>query len=141
MYKLLDNLPSGVIDGIIGRYTYVNASLGKNIPMMSTPTHARYINIMYLPFKKDDNGKYILDNDQIKIEGPLPACEKIFKNYQNCEIIAAKEYEQAGELINFSWRGVQIEKDPMVKPIYDKYYDKFKEFAAQDIVTFKDLTK
>jgi 2',3'-cyclic-nucleotide 2'-phosphodiesterase (5'-nucleotidase family) len=142
LYKLLDNLPSGVIDGIIGGDTHMSMHhWEKNIPMMSTPTHARYINIMYLPFKKDDNGKYILDNDQIKIEGPLPACEKIFKNYQNCEIIAAKEYEQAGELINFSWRGVQIEKDPMVKPIYDKYYDKFKEFAAQDIVTFKGFDK
>jgi len=63
---------------------------------MSTPTHARYINIMYVPFKKDNNGKYILDNDEIKIEGPLPACEKIFKNYQNYEIIAAKEIEQTG---------------------------------------------
>jgi len=142
LYKLLDNLPNGVIDGIIGGDTHMSMHhWEKNIAMMSTPTHARYINIMYLPFKKEDNGKYILDNEQIKIEGPLPACEKIFKNYQNCEIIAAKEYEQAGELINFSWRGVLIEKDPMVKPIYDKYYQQFKEFAAQDIVTFKGFDK
>ena len=46
---------------------------------MSTPTHARYINIMYLPFKKGKKGKYKLVNDEIKIEGPIPACEKIFK--------------------------------------------------------------
>ena len=29
-----------------------------------------------------------------------------------------------------------IEKDPMAKPIYDKYYQKFKEYATHDIVTF-----
>jgi len=34
-----------------------------------------------------------------------------------------------------------IEKDPMVKSIYDKYYQKFKEYAAQDIVTFKRFNK
>ena len=94
LYKLLDNLPSGIIDGIIGGDTHMSMHhWEKNIPMMSTPTHARYINIIYLLFKKDDIGK-ILDNDEIKIEGPLPAYEKIFKNYQNYEIIAAKEIEQ-----------------------------------------------
>ena len=41
-------------------------------------------------------------NDKIMIEGPIPACEKIFKNYQNCELISSKEYEKAGELIDYS---------------------------------------
>jgi len=82
LYKLLDNLPSGIIDGIIRGDTHMSMyHWEKNIPMMSTPIHARYITIMYSPFKKDDNGKYILDNDEIKIKGPLPAYEKIFKNY------------------------------------------------------------
>ena len=80
---------------------------------MSTPTHARYINIMYLPFIKDKEGNYSLVNKEIKIEGPLPACEKIFENYQNCELIAASEYKQAGKLINFTWRGEQIQTDQM----------------------------
>ena len=142
LFKLLDKLPPGIIDGIIGGDTHDTMHhWEKNIPMMSTRTHARYINIMYLPFKKNDKGEYILENDEIKIEGPIPACEKIFKNYQNCELISPEEYKEAGELINYSWRGVKIEKDPMVKPIYDKYYKKYKEYAAQDIVTFKGFNK
>ena len=103
----------------------------KNMPMMSVPTHARYLNIMYLPCKKGNNGTYSLINDEIKIEGPLPACEKIFKNYQNCELISSNEVEKAGELINYYWHGKKIETDKMIQPIYDKYYEKYKEYAEQ----------
>ena len=106
LYKLLDVLKPGIIDGIIGGDTHMEMHHWENnIPMMSVPTHARYLNIMYLPFEKGNDGKYKLVSDEIKIEGPLPACEKIFKNYQNCELISSKEYDQAGELINYSWHG------------------------------------
>ena len=142
LYKLLDVVAPGVIDGIIGGDTHMAMHHWENdIPMMSTPTHARYVNIMYLPFKKDSNGKYILINDEIKIEGPLPACEKIFSNYQNCELISSKEFEKAGELINFSWHGKKMEKDPIVEPIYDKYYPKYKEIAQKNIITFEGFDK
>ena len=41
LYKLLDNLPNGVIDGIIGGDTHMSMHhWEKNIAMMSTPTHA-----------------------------------------------------------------------------------------------------
>ena len=142
MFKLTDKLKPGIIDGIIGGDTHMEMHHWENgIALMSTPTHARYINIMYLPFKKDENGNYTLVNKEIKIEGPLPACEKIFENYQNCELISSKESEQAGKLINFSWRGKQIETDKSVQKIYDKYYEKFKNYAEQDIVSFEGFGK
>ena len=142
LYKLLDDLKPGIIDGIIGGDTHLEMHhWEKNIPMMSVPTHGRYLNIMYLPFKKLENGKYILINDEIKIEGPLPACEKIFKNYQHCELISGNEIKSAGELIYYSWHGKKIEKDKMIQPIYDKYYEKYKNFALQQIVTFEGFNK
>ncbi len=142
MYKLTDKLKPGIIDGIIGGDTHMEMHHWENgIPLMSTPTHARYINIMYLPFIKDKEGNYSLVNKEIKIEGPLPACEKIFENYQNCELIAASEYKQAGKLINFTWRGEQIQTDESVQPIYDKYYKRYKNYAEQDIVTFEGFDK
>ena len=142
LYKLLDVIKPGVIDGIIGGDTHMEMHHWENdIPMMSVPTHARYLNIMYLPFKKNKNGKYILVNDEVKIEGPLPACEKIFKNSQNCELISSKEYSEAGELINYSWHGKKIEKDKIIQPLYDKYYKKYQEYAEQSIVTFEGFDK
>ena len=142
LFKLLDSLPPGMIDGIIAGDTHNEMHHWENnIPVMATQTHSRYINIMYLPFKKNVDGKYILVNDEIKIEGPLPSCEKIFKNFQNCELISLKEYDQAGELIDYSWRGVKIESDPLVQPIYDKYYKKYNDYTQQEIVTFKGFDK
>ena len=142
LYKLLDLLEPGIIDGIIGGDTHMEMHhWEKNIPMMSVPTHARYLNIMYLPFEKGNDGRYALVKDEIKIEGPLPACEKIFKNSQNCELISSKEYKEVGELINFSWHGKKIETDEIVQPIYDKYYEQYKDYAEQNIVTFKGFDK
>jgi 2',3'-cyclic-nucleotide 2'-phosphodiesterase (5'-nucleotidase family) len=142
LYKLLDVLKPGILDGIIGGDTNMEMHhWEKKIPMMSVPTHARYLNIMYLPFQKGYDGKYYLVPNEVKIEGPLPACEKIFKNYQNCELISSKQYKEAGELINFSWHGKRIERDPMVQPIYDKYYSRYKEYAEQKIVTFQGFEK
>ena len=142
LYKLLDIIKPGVLDGIIGGDTHMEMHHWENnIPMMSVPTHARYLNIMYLPFKKNEEGKYILVNEEVKIEGPLPACEKIFKNSQNCELISAKEYSEVGELINYSWHGKKIEKDKSVQPLYDKYYTRYKNNAEQSIVTFEGFDK
>ena len=53
LYKLLDKLKPGIIDGIIGGDTHAKMQhWEKNISMMSVPTHTRYLNIMYLFFKK-----------------------------------------------------------------------------------------
>ena len=142
LYKLLDELSPGVIDGIIAGDTHMETHHWQNnIPIMSVPTHARYLNIMYLPFQKGEDGIYYLVPNEVKIEGPLPACEKIFKNYQNCELISSKQYEEAGELINYYWHGKKIERDPIIQPIYDKYYQRYKEYAEQKIVTFKGFDK
>ena len=142
LYKLLDVLKPGIIDAIIGGDTHMlTHHWENNIPIISTVTHGRYLNILYLPFKKNKEGKYILENDEIKIEGPLPACEKIFKNYKNCELISSKEYLSAGELINFSWHGKNIERDPIVNILYEKYYKQYKEYAEETIVTFEGFEK
>ena len=142
LYKLLDVLKPGILDGIIGGDTHMEMHHWINdIPIMSVPKNARYLNIMYLPFQKGYDGNYYLVPDEIKIEGPLPACEKIFKNYQNCELISPKQYEEAGELINYYWHGKLIESDPSVDPIYDKYYQRYKDYAEQKIVTFQGFDK
>ena len=142
LYKLLDDIKPGILDGIIGGDTHMEMHhWEKDIPIMSVPRNARYANIMYLPFEKGYDGKYNLVSNEVKIEGPLPACEKIFKNYQNCELISSQQYEEAGELINYSWHGKKIEKDPMIQPIYDKYYQRYKDSALQKIVTFQGFEK
>ena len=81
---------------------------------------------MYLPFKKNKDNQYILINKKIKIEGPLPACEKIFSKKLNCEKIKYNyNINDEGNLINFFWRGKKIEKDNLISPLYEKYYNEY----------------
>ena len=49
-----------------------------DITIMISRGRTKYINTMYLPFKKNDN-EYKLINSDIKIEGPLTSCDKKLK--------------------------------------------------------------
>ena len=80
LYNFIQGLKPGLIDAIIGGDTHNNVHHWLNdIPIMISKGKSKYVNIMYLLFKKRENN-YILINDEIKKEGPLPSCEKIFKN-------------------------------------------------------------
>ena len=115
-----------LFDAIIAGDMHNQAHIWINdIPVISTNGKARNLNIMYLPFKKKD-GKYIFINKEIKVEGPLPACEKIFSKKLNCEKIKGNyNPNTSGELINYYWRGKKIEKDNLITPLYEKYYNSY----------------
>ena len=89
------------------------------IPIMSSPSKGKYFNIMYLPFKKQF-GKYILYNEGIKIEGPIPICGKIFNDTKICDNEILSE---TGELIDFFWHGRKIFKDASLKIIENNLYN------------------
>ena len=74
------------------------------VPIVSSPSNGKYFNIMYLPFKKKDN-KYILIKNEIKIEGPLPICEKIFKDTKICDNEISTT---TNELQSFYWHNRKI---------------------------------
>ena len=139
LYKFLNNLKPGIIDAIIGGDTHNTIHHWiNNIPIMITKGKANYLNIMYLPFQKDSNNEYKLINDEIKIEGPLPSCEKIFSNLNHCEKINIEDenYKNPGELVEYFWHDKKIEKDIMTKEIFDKYYSLYKEEERKEIVQF-----
>jgi len=120
LYDFIQGLKPGIIDAIIGGDTHNNVHHWlKDIPIMISRGRTNYLNIMYLPFKKEGKN-YKLINDQIKIEGPLPSCEKIFKNLNGCEniennldIIENKNLE----LTEYYWHGEKMGKDIKTKKI------------------------
>ena len=138
LYKFLNNIKPGIIDAVIGGDTHNNIHHWINdIPIMISKGRTKYLNIMYLPFKKNNDNKYILINDEIKIEGPLPSCEKIFSNYNNCEKLNSEnEFINSGGLIYYYWHGKKIEKDIMIKNLFDKYYLLYKKAKEKQIVKF-----
>jgi len=144
LYDFIQGLKPGIIDAIIGGDTHNNVHHWlKDIPIMISKGRTNYLNIMYLPFKKEENG-YKLINDQIKIEGPLPSCEKIFKNLNICENIenSLEKLENKNlELIDYYWHGEKMGKDIKTKNLFDKYYELFKKAGEKKlakITGFKD---
>ena len=43
-----------------------------------------YFNVMYMNFTKNAREKWVLDKNNIMIEGPIPVCEKIFAKIGRC---------------------------------------------------------
>ena len=101
---------------------------------MSTKDKARYLNIMYLPFKKLRKNKYILLKDKIKIEGPLPLCQKVFQNFKHCETISKEEYSKAGELVEYYWHSRRIELEPNFETRFEEYYSEFEKYSEEKVV-------
>ena len=136
IYKLINNTEAGVIDGIISGDTKTDVHHWINdIPIMSTKDNARYINIMYLPFKKI-NKKYTLVKSKIKIEGPLPLCQKIFQNLKHCEKISKEDITKAGDLVEYYWHSRRIELEPVFQTQFEKYYKEFNKLYTEKIVEF-----
>ena len=137
LYKLLNNIDQDLIDGIIAGGTKNDVHQWiDDIPIMSTRGKAKTLNIMYLPFKKSKNHKYNLVKEKIKIEGPLPLCEKVFNNLRHCETISKEEYKNAGELVEYYWHSRRIEPELVFKTEFDKYYGEYQRHLEDKVVKF-----
>ena len=137
LYNFIKGLKPGIIDGIIGGDTHNNVHHWiDNIPIMISKGKTKYTNIMYLPFKKVNN-EYKLINDDIKIEGPLPSCAKIFNDTKNCE--RRENNDSNIELINYYWHGEKMGKDKKTKPLFDKYYDLYKKSEEKKLCKIMGL--
>ena len=90
---------------------------------------------MYLPFKKIKN-KYVLVKSKIKIEGPLPLCQKIFQNLKHCEKISKEDFAKAGDLVEYYWHSRRIELEPVFQTKFEKYYKEFNKLYTEKIVEF-----
>ena len=141
LYKFIQNLKPGTIDAIIGGDTHNNVHHWvNNIPIMITKGHAKYVNVMYLPFKKENN-QFVLVNDNIKIEGPLPSCEKIFTGLNHCDKIDDNNNNFDGKLVNYYWHNEKIDKDESTKSLFDKYYNLYQKALEEKIVNIKGFTE
>ena len=117
---LLNSLPEQYIDAVIAAHVHdVSHHWIGNIPVVES-SGAFYSHVIYLPFKKDDTGKYTVVKDKIKIEGPLPSCEKVFTNTKRCDYVPIGETSQ-GALTNYKFHGQVIELDPEMKTLLDDW--------------------
>ena len=127
-YILLNKLKEGVIDFFLAGHRHdVVHHWVNGIPIMSNDRNGKYAQIAYLPF--DKKTKEFL-KDKIVFEGPLPICEKIFKNKRLCDlsVVTNSDEENFGKLLNYKFHGQIIDKDEKITKIGANYIDIFNEY-------------
>ena len=125
---LLEKLKPGTIDLFLAGHKHDIAHNWVNgIPVLSNERNGKYAQIVYLPFDKKTKK---LVNDKIIMEGPLPICEKIFKNKLLCDLPVLNEEEEKifGNLVNYNFHGIKIEKEESISEIGKIYQDIFDKY-------------
>ena len=142
LYALINSIDEGVIDAVVTGHSHREVHHWiSNIPIVSPINYGAYANIIYLPFDRKNNYKFV--RDEARIEGPLPICEKIFKSNYKCEFIKADEIGDYLPLEEYKFHDVKIEKDPILKPVHDKYdeiYNVYNEKICNIIGTNDEMT-
>ena len=122
IYKLIYKISKGTIDAIISAHSHYQTHEWINdIPIISNINFGKYISIMYLPFDLNDN--YKLVNNEIKIESPIPVCQKIFLKSKKCEIIKEKD-----QLFNFTFHNYFMEPYEKLSSLHNKYFHQLNNF-------------
>ena len=129
-YKLIESLDKGVIDAVVTGHSHREIHHWINgIPIISPINNGLYANIIYLAFDRKNN--YKLVPNEVRIEGPLPICEKIFKKDHKCTFLTENEIEEYLPLIEYKFHDVKIEKDPSLQPIHDKYDEIYMNYTEE----------
>lgn len=137
MMQLLKTLDNGIVDAIIAGHSHDEThNWPYGFPVMSSINFGKTSNIMYLPF---DRKTHRLIKDKIQIEGPLPICEKIFKNYNTCpQAMTEEQIIAGGELLSYSFHGVEIKPVDDLKELSKYWWEKYVSFKTDKITTISD---
>ena len=132
---LLNSIPKGLVDVVISAHNHdIVHQWILGYPVISNVNSGRYANLMYLYFKKVD-GKYVFQKEKTLLEGPLPACEKIFTGNKRCDPLDKKVIPTMGELKYFKFHDFKIEKEEKLVPVFDKYWDEYQRYLTEILTT------
>ena len=108
------------IDGVVAGHVHnVVHHWIADIPVVES-SGSDYFNILYLAFKYNEKtGKYDFKKEFVKIEGPVPVCEKIWPDDQNCEY----KYGDSSVMKNFKFHNKTIMIDSEMKKTLE-YWEK-----------------
>ena len=65
-----------------------------------------YFNILHVVFNKKTR-----KIERTSIEGPVPVCERIFRNTKLCKYYNEEELKSVGPLVRWKFHGVLVEPD------------------------------
>ncbi len=142
LFFVLQYLTTKEIDVIISGHTHFNVhQFFNDIPVISNINEAANFNLMYLNFKKDENGKYKFLPSETLIEGPIPICEKIFSITLRCDIPPKddKNKKDLGTLHKFKFHNVIIEEEEKLSNLSSFYKKKYDELSTNFLTQTDNL--
>ena len=108
------------IDAILGAHIHdIVHHWIRGIPVIETANGANYFHVLYLPFKVNENGGVTLQNNDIKIEGPVPVCEKIWPDTKECSY---RGNEPTTNMKKISYHNLILETDQGIIQALDNWY-------------------
>lgn len=120
LFDLLNSLEPDTLDGVIGGHVHKTINHFINdIPVIQSARNGIFTSILYLKFKKDKQGSYMLLKDKTLIEGPIPICSKVFTNNLRCD--DQPRHTRQIKLNEFSFHGSKCEADSQVLKVFDNY--------------------
>ena len=136
----LKGIEKDSIDIVISGHTHEIVHQWINdIPVISSQNNGKYTNLIYLTFSKNAEGKYTLLKDQIKMEGPLPVCEKVFMNIKRCDSMSSSEIQEAGDLVNYMFHEKEVIAEPELEELTNLWWSKYEEYVKSVITKTDNL--
>lgn len=139
MSVLLNSLEEGTIDAVISGHIHDVAHHWINgIPVVQTINGGFYSHVIYLTF---DEKTLKLQKDEIQVEGPLPTCEKVFRNTKRCSYITHHEAKHAGDLTSFSFHNILVESEIRLHSVFEHWWKAAHEYKVNLAVSELELAR
>lgn len=117
LVRLLRMLPGGTLDAVVsGHSHHIVHHWVAGVPVIQTTGRGQQIQLIHIPVDLDD-GRVVAT--EVRIEGPIPVCKKIFKNQGNCDGSQAAPKKGRGELVAPVFRGESLRPDPQTLAILE----------------------
>jgi 5'-nucleotidase len=113
--RLLQSLPAGTVDAVVSGHTHSVVHHWVNgVPVIQGASSGKFINVISLSY--DWTQKRVIPSLST-IEGPIPVCEKVFKNRGDCsgDVIDPNR----GELVQATFHGEPVVPDADVARLLD----------------------
>lgn len=127
LYKFLESLPDGTVDGVVGghQHTIVHHWKGE-IPVILGGSNAKYFNVMYLKY---DLKKNKLIKNETLIEGPVPVCEYLINDQKTCFLEDDRIDNKT--LNSFIFHEEVIKEDLELKGFLKKYIEEAEKYREK----------
>jgi len=160
LVRLLKSLPAGTVDAVVAGHSHqIVHHWVAGVPVIQGGASGRYLNLIHIAFDPV-SGKVVREKSQI--EGPIPVCERIFKNQNDCNGDRPPPRNGRGPLVESNFRGRTIEPDPsivkLLEPVFLRSeaeskrriaeaarpleHERYRESAMGNVITdaFRDAT-